>query len=207
MESTLWERLRWKSSANTTRFASNGAGRRGALSLWGMGLCFVLHAGVRGQVPQAYGHLRPLSLPQGDPGAWEWGSERSLDCVKHSDCTLTPTTCHHDPLATRGGHGAASLGIAGRVSSEASGSPVKQCGWDVAPEHLPCVGLTQRIQATARPEGLQEAPSTLPQPVPTASSGLMPSCLLRPFQRPPTNPNSSQAPTTHQPCAGLTHRK
>lgn len=62
---------------------------------------------------------------------------------EHSDCTLTPTTCYRDPLATRGGHGAASLRIAGQVSSETSGSPVKQCGWDVVPGHLPCMGLTQ----------------------------------------------------------------
>lgn len=53
------------------------------------------------------------------------GAQREAWTVyEHSNCTLTPTTCHRDPLATRGGHGAASLGITGQVSSETSGSPV-----------------------------------------------------------------------------------
>lgn len=90
VESTLWERLRWKSSANTTLFASNEAGGRGALSLWGMGLALSSMLSFS-QVPPAYGHLRASDqTPQG----WPWSLGMGFR-EKPGLCVSTRDWAHH----------------------------------------------------------------------------------------------------------------
>lgn len=56
-------------------------------------------------------------------GSWE-PENRAQREAQLSNCTLAATTHHRDPLATRRGHGSASMGTEGQASSETQGSPV-----------------------------------------------------------------------------------